>query len=201
MNANAVSAFNTLGNFLGDNASYLANLVPGSERDKAKKRNAKMKALYDSYNETFNGPGAQGEWGFHLPEMDYGKDVLMPLAMDVGKSILYGEGQLLAKGQEKIVNWFKNRNAAKDAPSAEIPEGQTDIKPGGLIEEPVAAAGSGNPDVENNMGMVAINNPVNMAFPGNLLKGMNLNPEQAASSAQVAMMVAKKGTKLIPRQK
>ena len=49
--------------------------------------------------------------------------------------------------------------------------------------------------------MDAINNPVNMAFPGNFLRGKNLNPNQAANIAQIAMMFAKKGTKLVPRQK
>jgi len=118
MNANAVNAINTGYNFLEDSVNYLANLVPGSERDKAKKRNAKIKAIYDSYNETFNGAGSQGEWGFHLPEMDYGKEVLIPLARDIGENILYRKSQLLAE------NWFKNKNTAKDdVPFAEIPEG------------------------------------------------------------------------------
>jgi hypothetical protein len=48
----------------------------------------------------------------------------MPLAMDAGKSLLYKEGQLFAKGSEKAYNWIKGlQNNSNDVASAEVPEG------------------------------------------------------------------------------
>jgi hypothetical protein len=51
------------------------------------------------------------------------------------------------------------------------------------------------------MGMTAITNPTNMAFPGYLLRGVDMTPELASNLAYAAMRYAKKGAKLIPRQK
>jgi hypothetical protein len=61
---------NTIYSGVSNAFDFLASKINEKE---AKKKNARAKALYDSYNATFNGEGAQGEWGFHLPENDFGQ--------------------------------------------------------------------------------------------------------------------------------
>ena len=165
-----LSLFDNLGDWLGTELN----------KDKAKKHNAKLKAIYDSYNETFNGPGAQREWGFHLPENNFTDKVLLPTSIDIGKNLLYDLGKLLTTGQEKFFE--RDPELTKPVSSASIPEGQTESEPQLII----VPTNNEQQTVENNISLNQRNKPVGSYWRANYFD---------------QPYYAKKGIKLIPRQK
>lgn len=157
-----------------------------------------QRELEESYRERILGSGQGGGFSGHLASRDESKlKYFMPTIQSATEMGTY---QLATH----IPSWLNKmkKKPAKDANSVEKPDNTGDATADGLTDVPIAAAGTGNPSVQNNLGMNSTGNPVGMAFPGNLIMGSEgMDAEQLASVAKIAMMFAKKGTKLIPRQK
>lgn len=158
-----------------------------------------QRELEESYRERILGPGQGGGFSGHLASRDESKlKYFMPTIQSAAEMGTYQ----LATNIPEWIKKFKAKRAAKDSNSVGNPENTGDATAEGLTDIPIAAAGEGNPSVQNNLGMNSTGNPVGMAFPDNLIMGSEgMDAEQLASVAKIAMMFAKKGTKLIPKQK
>lgn len=178
----------------------LGNMWADKVREKKiKEELQEQRELEESYRERMLGPGQGGGFSEHLASHDQSNTKYFMPAIASAAEMGYYQ---LATNIPEWIKKFKAKRAAKDSNSVKNPEDTGDATAEGLTDIPVAAAGEGNPSVQNNIGMNSTGNPVGMAFPGNLIMGSEgYDAESLANSAQIAMMYAKKGTKLIPRQK
>ena len=188
-------AWMQLGKIVSNGIDGLGNLAADKTNEKKTQEDLQeQRELEESYRERILGPGQGGGFSGHLASRDESKlKYFMPAIQSATE---FGYYQLA-----DFLNKLKKKKPAS-APDNNNPNDTSDVGTEPVNEEPVQAQGTQTEPVTN-LGMTPTWHPVGMTSNpsfGGIVEDFKSNFGQKPLGA-LMQQYAKKGTKLVPRQK